>query len=226
MKKLLLLLMLLPAVYRASAQKAPADAASPHEQSISVIAGAFQGFGAEYRYGLFSQLNLRLGFATLPISLNNVFTLNDVHSNNSLSAKFTNVHLLAEVTPFKTFKFLRVVVGAADILKGNGHITITPTDTYKYGDIVLTPEQVGGLDMDINWKGVSPYFGLGLVKAFPDKKFNINLDLGSYYLSAPTAAFTGTGIFSGNSSQSGQVQNNLKDYRWLPVLQLNFNFKL
>jgi len=226
MKKLLLLVLLLPAVYRVSAQKAPADTVSRHQQSISIIAGVFQGAGAEYRYGLFSQLNLRLGFGVLPISKDDVFTLSDVHSKNSLSAKFTNIHLLAEVTPFKGFKFLRVVVGAADILKGNGHISITPTDTYKYGDIVLTPDQVGGLDMDINWSGVSPYFGLGLVKAFPSKKFNINLDLGSYYLSSPTATFSGTGIFSGNSSQSGQVQNNLKDYRWLPVLQLNFNFKL
>jgi len=225
MKKLLLLLMLLPAVYRASAQKAPADAASPHEQSISVIGGT-QGFGAEYRYGLFSQLNLRLGFGVLPITANNVFTLSDVHSNNTLSAKFTNIHLMAEVTPFKSFKFLRVVVGAADILKGNGHVSVTPTDTYTYGSIVLSPDQVGSLDMDMNWSGVCPYFGLGLVKAFPTKRFNINLDLGTYYLNQPTATFAGTGIFSGNSSQSSQLQQNVQNYRWLPVIQLNFNFKL
>jgi len=80
--------------------------------------------------------------------------------------------------------------------------------------------------MDMNWSGVCPYFGLGLVKAFPTKRFNINLDLGTYYLNQPTAAFAGTGIFSGNSSQSAQLQQNVKDYRWLPVVQLNFNFKL
>jgi len=225
MKKLLLLFMLLPAVYRASAQTAPASAASPHPQSISIIAGT-QGFGAEYRYGLFSQLNLRAGFGVLPVTANNVFTLNDVNSQNSLSANFTNIHLMAEVTPFKGFKFLRVVVGAADILKGNGHISITPTDTYSYGNIVLTPDQVGNLAMDMNWSGVCPYFGLGLVKAFPNKKFNINLDLGTYYLNQPTATFAGTGIFSGNSSQSSQLQQNVQDYRWLPVIQLNFNYKL
>jgi len=225
MKKLLLLFTLLPAIYQASAQKAPADTTSHHQQTISIIAGS-QGFGAEYRYGLFSQLNLRGGFGVLPFSKNNVFTLSDVHSDNNLSANFTNIHLMAELTPFKGFQFLRVVAGAGDFLKGNGHITITPTDTYKYGDIVLTPDQVGGLTMDVNWKGISPYFGLGLVKAFPKNRFNINLDLGTYYLNPPTATFTGTGIFSGNSSQSGQVQNNLHDYRWLPLLQFNFNYKL
>jgi len=225
MKKLLLLFMLLPVVYLASAQKAPVDTGSKHQQTISILAGT-QGIGAEFRYGLFSQLNLRLGFATLPITANNVFTLNDVHSNNSLSAKFTNIHLLAEVTPFKGFQFLRVVVGAADILKGNGHVSITPTDTYSYGNIVLSPDQVGALDMDMNWSGVSPYFGLGLAKAFPKKRFNINLDLGTYYLNQPTATFAGTGIFAGNSSQSSQLTQNVQNYRWLPVLQLNFNYKL
>ncbi|GAB3921080.1 hypothetical protein [Mucilaginibacter myungsuensis] len=225
MKKLLLFLLLFAAVNRVSAQKAPVDTVSRHQQTISIQLGT-QGIGAEYRYGLFSQLNLRAGIATLPVDQKNVFDIDDVNSKNDLSAKFTNIHLLAEVTPFKSFQFLRVIAGAASILKGNGHIDITPTDTYKYGDITLTPEQVGNLQMDINWDGICPYFGLGLVKAFPKNRFNINVDLGTYYLNKPTATFAGSGIFAGNSSQSAQLQKNVEDYRWLPVVQLNFNFKL
>jgi hypothetical protein len=225
MKKLILISLLLPLSHWASAQSSPTDDGPAHNQSISVTTGT-QGFGAEYRYGLFSTLNLRGGFSLLPVNANNVFTVNGLNSNNTLSAKFTNVHLLADFTPFSGFQFLRIVAGGAYFLKANGHVSVQPTDSYSYGDIALTQSQVGTLDMDVNWKNIAPYLGLGLVHAFPQRKFNINLDLGTYYLSSPTAQITGTGILVGNSSQSGQLQQNVSGYHWLPTLQLNFNFKL
>src|SRR4051812_22005868 len=98
MKKILLFLVLLPAVYKASAQKAPVDTASYHPQTVSIQLGT-QGIGAEYRFSLFSQLNLRAGLAVLPINLKNVFDIKDLRSDRELSAKFTNIHLLAEITP-------------------------------------------------------------------------------------------------------------------------------
>jgi len=220
--------MLLPVVYQAMAQKAPATDAPKgpkHDQSIGITTGA-QGFGAEYRYGLFSSLNLRAGFSYLPLSRDNVFKLHDLNSNNTVSAKFTGISLLADFTPFKGFGFLRIVGGASYLVQANGHVFVQPTDAYKYGDIALSQDQVGNLDMDVNWKGIAPYAGLGFVHAFPKKKFNINLDLGVYHLVAPTAQMTGTGLLAGNSSQSSTLQNNVSDIRWAPKVQLNFNFKL
>jgi len=220
--------MLLPVVYQAMAQKAPATDAPKgpkHDQSIGINTGA-QGIGIDYRYGLFSNLNLRAGFNYLPVSANNLFTISDLHSDNKLTAKFTGLSLLADFTPFKSFGFLRIVGGASYLVQANGHAFIQPTDTYKYGDITLSQSQVGNLDMDVNWKGLAPYAGLGFVHAFPKKRFNINLDLGVYHLAQPTAQITGTGLLAGNSSQSSTLQNNVSDYRWAPKFQLNFNFKL
>jgi hypothetical protein len=51
-------------------------------------------------------------------------------------------------------------------------------------------------------------------------------DLGFYYLPEPEASFTGEGMLQGNVSQSEQLQKNVADYRILPVIQLNFTFKL
>jgi len=47
----------------------------------------------------------------------------------------------------------------------------------------------------------------------------------SYYLVKPDATIIGTGILSGNSSQTEQFQSNIKNYRWLPIVQLNFNYR-
>jgi hypothetical protein len=119
-----------------------------------------------------------------------------------------------------------VVGGLAYFFKASGGLIIYPSDRYTYGDLVLNQDQIGYVDLDVDWKGVAPYVGLGFAGIFPRKAFNVNFDLGTYYLNRPEANIVGTGILSGNSSQSGQLQSNIKDYRWLPVLQVNFNLKL
>lgn len=195
-----------------------------HQKSIQLNLGS-QGIGAEFNYGLSAQFTLRAGGNVIPVKVNNVFEISDFESTSNLKADVQNIHLLADFSPFKA-GWLRLVGGVAYFMKANGNIRVTPDDNYKYGDLVLTPEQVGYLDLNMDWKGAAPYFGLGFGRIIPNKKFNVNFDLGSYYLTAPKATITGTGLLSGNSSQSDQFQSNVSDYRWLPVLQLNLNFKL
>lgn len=225
MKKLIFMCLLLSVLHRAQAQIYVESQFVHHLQSVNFNTGT-QGFGAEYRYSVADNVNLRAGFNILPVQANNVFQLSGLHSTSNVQARFTNVHILADYTPFEGFSFLRLVGGAAYFTQGKGHMAIQPTDTYKYGDITLDKEQVGTLDMDINWQGVAPYFGLGLFHAFPRRTFNVNVDLGTYYLTQPKAQIVGTGILAGNSSQSATFQKNITNYRWYPQLQLNFNFNL
>jgi hypothetical protein len=105
-------------------------------------------------------------------------------------------------------------------------LRISPSDNYTYGDLVLSEEQIGYVDLNINWKGLAPYLGLTLGQNISQKIFSVKFDLGTYLLNKPDAAITGTGLLEGNSSQTKQFQSNIKNYRWLPVLQINFNFKL
>lgn len=196
-----------------------------HQKSIQLNLGS-QGIGAEFNYGLSSHFTLRLGANVIPIKVKNVYDIEDFNSTTNLKADFQNIHLLADYTPFKKAAWIRLVAGAAYFMKATGNIRATPTDNYNYGDLLLTAEQVGYLDMNIDWKGVAPYVGLGIGRIIPHKKFNINFDLGVYNLTTPKASITGTGLLSGNSSQSKQFQQNVSDYRWLPVGQLNLNFKL
>lgn len=195
---------------------------SASRTSIQLNLGT-QGIGAELVHGLSSQFAVRAGANIIPLKANDVFKFDDFKSKNSASADFTNVHALADFSPFAGF---RLVGGVAYFFKAEGNINITPTDDYTYGDITLNEEQVGSVDLNVDWKGVAPYFGIALGRAIPNKKFNINFDLGTYYLTNPKTNIAGTGLLKGNSSQSAQLQSNLKDYRWLPVVQLNFNFKL
>lgn len=205
---------------------AQVESGAVHPPSSVEINVGTQGIGADYSYGILPRLAVRLGADIIPLSAKNLFNVSGFNSTSKATAKFQNVHLLADFIPFKDYSGLRFVGGMAYFFKANGDINLQPSDEYSYGDIILTPDQVGQINMNVNWNGVAPYLGIGLARLFPSRLFNVNLDVGTYYLSRPNAIITGTGILEGNGSQTGQLNANLKNYKWLPVLQLNFNFKL
>lgn len=184
-----------------------------------------QGIGAAFNYGLNEQWALRAGINAIPIKANDVFKISGFNSTSHVSANFYNLHLLADYTPIKNLSWLRVVGGVAYFFRAKGNVRIIPSDEYKYGDLTLTEDQIGYVDLNVDWKGLAPYLGLGLLRSFPKNRFNVNLDLGTYYLHKPDAEIIGTGILSGNASQTEQFQSNIKDYRWLPILQINFNYR-
>lgn len=193
--------------------------------SFQLLAGT-QGIGGDLRYGLTPQLSVRGGASFIPVEANNVFSFSGLQSTNSVSVKFSNVHLMADFVPFKHAQGLRLVAGAGYLYQANGNVNVTPTGTYTVGNYKLTPADLGTLKIDMSWKGVAPYFGFGFFKSFPNRVFNVNLDLGTYYLSQPKSDITGTQMLAENYKLEPQLNKNIKSYRWLPVVQLNFNFRI
>lgn len=220
----ILVLMLSAAAPALMAQTAPK---LPFQNNMSVqLAAGTQGVGADLRYGVLRQLSVRGGASFVPVRVNNVFSFSGFQSTNNASVKFSNVHLLADYVPFKKARGFRVVGGAAYLYQAKGGIEVLPTGTYNVGNYQLTSQDLGQLNIDVSWKGVAPYLGVGLFKSFPQRWFNVNLDLGTYYLSQPRSTVVGTKMLSENYQMAPQLNANLKNYRWLPVMQLNFNFKI
>ncbi|WP_316800772.1 hypothetical protein [Pedobacter frigidisoli] len=194
------------------------------QQSLQLNLGT-QGIVAEYVYGVLPEMALRGGLNFIPLKANNVFKISGFNSTSNLSADFYNIHVLADYVPAKNLSWFRVVGGFAYFLKARGDIRVIPSDDYKYGDLVLNEDQIGYVDLTVDWKGFAPYLGIALAHTFPKKNFNVSVDLGTYYLTKPKADITGTGLLEGNSSQTPQFQSNIKDYRWLPAIQVNFSYK-
>lgn len=238
-KKLLLIFCTLPLLGMAatgpdSAKKASAlmapnastiSARLPHHLSFQ-LEGGTQGVGGDLRYGAFQRASFRLGASFIPVTANNALSLPGFQSTNSISVNFYNIHLLADMVPFKGARGLRIVAGGAYLYKADGGLNVIPTGSYTYGNTTVTGTDIGNLDMNVSWKGIAPYLGLGLFRSFPSHVFNFNLDMGTYYMAQPQTHIIGTGLLADNYQLEPQFNNNLKQYRWLPVLQLNFNFKL
>ncbi|MCY1524090.1 hypothetical protein D9M68_590100 [compost metagenome] len=189
--------------------------------SLQVLAGS-QGIGANFRYVFNPLIGVRIGGSFAQGGINDKINFDDFRSSNRLSGKFNNAHLLAELMPQK---FFRVVAGVSYLANAEAVMHFEPKDAQTFQDITITPDEIGTLDFNMDWGNFAPYFGFGVGKGIPKKKFNVNVDLGAYYLSAPKVTAVGTKLLSNNQRNAEIIQNNMKDYRIMPVAQLNFNFK-
>ena len=196
--------------------------------SVGVMVGT-QGVGADYILKVDRHFGVRLGFSYLPnvsYKMENVFSMGDVTAKVDVGTRdFTNGHVFFDYFPFKSSGF-RITAGYAYFMQSSASATVTPQGTYKFNDYPLTQDQVGTATGTLTWEsGLSPYFGGGFVfGANNGKKLHFIFDLGTYYLPRPYAQVVGTGLMSQNSVNAAQFQTNVKDYRWLPVLQIGASY--
>jgi hypothetical protein len=216
-KAFLIIFVLLSATLTVTAQSFPADSTTLQ------LHGGTQGFGLAARHSFTPKLAARLGASYGSVKINDGFSVNNLSTDNTIKGTFSNVHLYGE---YSAVSWLRLVAGAAYLFKAEGSVVMTPNESVTQNGITLQPEDLGILTTAISYKKFAPYLGLGFGRGLPQKRFNANVDLGFYYLSAPTVTMTGTEYLEDNEQNGPIITENMKNYRFLPVLQLNLNYKL
>ena len=197
--------------------------------SVGIHAGT-QGFGLHLSQALSPQFGLRLSGSYAPYNFSRARTWGGNHYDLEMKSRFSNLLLQAEYRPFnqegkKDFASkLAITVGGAFFFQSEANATGVPTDDYVLGDLIIDREDIGTLDVKSEWKSVAPYAGLALRELRLGSALSLNIDLGSHYLSAPKVSLTGDKLLSGNEANEAILENNLKNYRWLPVLQLGLSY--
>ncbi len=182
-----------------------------------------QGVGLGLRYDFTPKFGLKLGGNFIAAKTNRDLNFNDFKVHVGAQGQHNNLSLTGD---YALIPALRVVVGAAYQLNTNLKADMTPTEQVEANGIVLEAHEIGDLNIDVSYKGVAPYFGLGIGRGTPKNRFNVSADLGTYYLNSPQVVVVGTEYLSGNDVNGPKLQENLKGYRWLPVLQVNLNIRL
>jgi hypothetical protein len=189
-----------------------------------------QGIGLEFKYSPEAQFNFRAGFSMLPLKTDGVYSVKSEPTDINLKAEFSNAHLMFDWHPFiKTQNFaskLILTAGAGYFWKAKGDAVISYRGTYNYGDMPISSEELGQLIGAVKWNKVAPYAGFGFENAFPKHKFNMGFALGTYYMGKPDVHLTGTKLLTKNNQNEEQLRKNMSGYRFLPVLQINFNYSL
>lgn len=216
-KRFLLVFVLLCSITMVRAQ-------SFHTDSMTLqLHGGTQGFGLAARYNFTPKLAARLGGSYGSVRINDGFDVNNLSTDNTIKGKFSNIHLYGE---YSALNWLRIVAGAAYLFNAEAKVVLTPNESVTQNGVTLEPDEIGILTTDITYKKFAPYFGLGFGRGLPQKRFNVNVDLGCYFLSAPTVTMTGTEYLEDNEQNGPIITENMKNYRFLPVVQLNLNYKL
>jgi hypothetical protein len=105
-------------------------------------------------------------------------------------------------------------------------MTLTPIKTYSDGNIQYTPDKLGILSADITFQKVAPYIGIGLGNVTGgDRGFGLTFDLGTFYQGGPKVSMSATKLLEPSASQSGQLEDNLKWFKFYPVLSIGLAYK-
>jgi hypothetical protein len=180
------------------------------------------GFGLDFKY-VQGRHTARLGYSAIPFHYSTTFDMG-MSMLTDIQVTYSNLHAIYEFQPVTKWSWLKIAGGFAYFSSAKGVATLNPRDAVTTSIVTLTPDEIGSLTIAVDSKGVAPYLGLGLGKSSPKKRFNVNFDLGTYLLSAPNVTVIGTKLLSDNQSLGTTLTEEMKTYRWLPLLQINFNY--
>jgi hypothetical protein len=183
---------------------------------ISTLGASIEGYRS-----FSSQFNARLGVAVFSYTANN-FKSSDSYSANA-DLKLLSITALADWFPFENN--LRLTGGlVVNLNKAN--IVLTPVKTYTQGNIQYTPDKLGQLNADLTFNKVAPYLGIGLGNPTSGARgFGFTFDVGTFFQGGPKATMSATKLLGPSASQSGQLEDNLKWFKFYPVISVGLFYK-
>lgn len=116
--------------------------------------------------------------------------------------------------------------GGLAYMMSNAKLVGKLANSQKQGEIIISPDEVGKINIEVLPNSIAPYLGVGYGKSIPKNRVGCSVELGVYYLGAPTVNFSTTNMLEPTSSEQQKLKDNLSDYRWLPKVSFNINFKL
>jgi hypothetical protein len=201
--------------------------ASPTIYGVGGQAGTL-GIGPDLNIGFNRFFSLDIGLN----ALNRSYTGTKSNINYNFNTRLRSVHLLANIYPFAGIFHLSTGI----VSNGNKFdLTGTPTNGYYTIDNQqYSAAEVGTLDGKITFPGVAYYIGLGWGLSYnTDSHWGFSFDLGGLYQGVPSLALSAYGgtlsnnpIFKQNLAvQQVRTQNDIRNYRWWPVVSFGLYFK-
>lgn len=197
--------------------------------SVGLAVGTL-GVGIDARGPVSDKLNLRFGASLLPYTYKRVFDVDGGRSSaeGKATLNLSKFQLLAE---YKLANSIRLVGGFAYFYQSGIVAEGQLLDGIKYADINLSPQEAGALKIGVNWNKINPYLGVSLLNDMPAGRFNVNIDLGVYYMGAPVSKWEATGDHANDAIVTDNIvkykkilDEYISPYKFYPVLQFNFNY--
>lgn len=208
----------------------PAAAATTDDASKKGSAIGFNlstdGVGLQFAQNLNTKRNIavRVGGMYLPYTITNMeFDFDGTVLVMNGDVKLGSLQALFDYHPFNNaFK----LTGGVAYMLTNVSATALSRDSVKMGEIMLSPTEIGKIDVGVKVGPICPYVGLGFGRAVPKSRFSFNFEVGAYYINQPKITFAATGMLEPSSVNEKVLQSNVSGYKWLPLMNFGFNFRL
>ena len=105
---------------------------------------------------------------------------------------------------------------------------ITTENKLKLDDLVLTPEDVGTVELGVRWKPVIGYLGWGFGRSIPKRRLGASFEMGVHYLSKPRIDMNYEGFLETTTldQQLPIIERNISGYRYLLSINLLLSYRL
>lgn len=129
--------------------------------------------------------------------------------------------------PFRKSSFF-VSGGGGYSVRPDVAVTIRAQDKLKFGGLEMTPENVGTIRTALRWGHPLGYGSLGFGRTIPRRRMGFGVELGCYYLGRPEVRLEYEGFLETTTldEQVPKIEQNMRNYRWLPSLQFNLSYRL
>lgn len=202
----------------------PPKAKSTSKLGLSLNLGTTPGI--DLAYGISPNVTARLGFSYFKYNVNTTTNASEEEVKLGGDADIAMAGLSFEYFPFKKSSF-KLFGGASYIDKGKVSVVVTPTGTYTFGSTTFSPDEIGNVKFSVDYgKNIAPFAGIGFGRTIPKSRIGFGFELGTYYTKTPVVTLTGEKRLSSMSEQQAKVQENMKDWKYWPVINLRLAVRL
>lgn len=184
------------------------------------------GPGVEAIKSINPNWNARAGFSMLPFPVNRHIAISNLGLDISAKNRLGGINIQGDFF-FKPWFYF---TGGLLVDLVTSKMTISLTDTVQYGDISITPGQIGNLTAKVRpgWV-VAPFLGVGYGNTMPvNKKVWFNIELGVIYHGKPHVSLAAEGMINPTASAENEIalENIFKGYRFYPILSAQVNYRI
>ena len=171
-----------------------------------------------------NKLVVKLGGNYLPIKIqDHIIDFSGTKTVSNININLGSVGAYLDWHPFgNAFKLTGGCAYLFSNISGNSSLM----DSLDQGELRLEPEKVGVINYGIKTRPIAPFVAFGFGRAIPKRRVGFGFELGTYYIGPPRVSFKCTGLLEPTSENEALLNENLKGYQWLPVLNLNLTIKL
>lgn len=183
-----------------------------------------RGAGLDITRSFGNELNIGAGFAYMALTIEGGGLPEDyTYEAETNLFSFT---LLADWFPITGSEFR--LAGGVVINLNDVTAIATPTKTYQVGGDVYGPEELGTVDIIMEFNKVAPYFGIGFGNPTSGESgINWSIDVGTFYQGATAVDLKAEGLLSPSAApdQEELIEDNISWFKWYPVIVLGLNYK-